>query len=87
MVEDVTGRVKKALPFVFAGLIGTNIGEAIRMTTGTAPEYRLSKFDRIATSPVKGKLVTIGIILAAFLVAMLVCIPFMSFGSMCMYRV
>ena len=52
------------------------------VTTGTAPEYRLSKFDRIATSPVKGKLVTIGIILAAFLVAMLVCIPFMSFGSM-----
>ena len=43
MVGDVTGRVKKALPFVFAGLIGTNIGEAIRMTTGRdASEKTLS---------------------------------------------
>ncbi|MCR5682495.1 MAG: ferrous iron transporter B [Clostridiales bacterium] len=52
------------------------------VSTGAASEYRLSRFDRIATSPVKGKLVTIGVILAAFLVAMLVCIPFMSIGSM-----
>ena len=42
-VEDVTGRVKKALPFVFVGLIGTNVGEAIRITTGTdASEKALS---------------------------------------------
>ena len=43
IVEDVTGRVKKALPFVFVGLIGTNVGEAIRITTGTdASEKALS---------------------------------------------
>ena len=44
MVEDVTGRVKKALPFVFAGLIGTNIGEAIRMTTGTDASEKAISF-------------------------------------------
>ena len=30
-VEDITGRAKKALPYVFAGAIATNVGEAIRM--------------------------------------------------------
>ena len=44
MVEDVTGRAKKALPFVFAGLIGTNIGEAIRMTTGTDASEKAISF-------------------------------------------
>ena len=44
MVEDVTGRVKKALPFVFVGLIGTNIGEAIRMTTGTDASEKAVSF-------------------------------------------
>ena len=34
-VEEFTGRAKKALPYVFTGLLGTNLGEAIRMTTGS----------------------------------------------------
>ena len=44
MPADVTGRVKKALPFVFAGLIGTNIGEAIRMATGRELAERALSF-------------------------------------------
>lgn len=44
--------------------------------------YELSKFDKLLTKPFIGKVVTIGIVLLAFLVAMLICIPFMSIGSM-----
>lgn len=59
------------------------IGDMLRGVTHTAsPEYRLSKFDRIATSPVLGKFLCLGVVLAAFLVAMLVCIPFMGIGQM-----
>ena len=43
--------------------------------------YKLSKFDRILTSRVKGKLLTIGIVLLAFMAAMLVMMPFMAIGS------
>ena len=52
------------------------------VTKSKEEKYTLSKFDRIATRPVLGKLVSIGIILLAFLVAMIVCIPFMSLGAM-----
>lgn len=59
------------------------VSEMLDGVTKTKTEkYELSKFDRIAIRPVLGKFVTIGIILLAFLVAMIVCIPFMSLGSM-----
>ena len=45
-------------------------------------DYTLSKFDRLMTRPVLGKLVSIGIILVAFFIAMMICAPFMSIGSM-----
>ena len=44
--------------------------------------YKLSKFDKAATSPVLGKIISVGIILLAFLVAMFICVPFMSLGKM-----
>lgn len=44
--------------------------------------YKLSRFDKAATSPVLGKFISLGIILLAFLVAMIICIPFMSIGQM-----
>ena len=52
------------------------------VTHTAAPEYRLSGFDRIATSPVLGKLLCLGVVLAAFLVAMLVCVPIMGIAQM-----
>lgn len=52
------------------------------VTTSAQKEYKLSAFDRIATAPFWGKLLSIGIILLAFLVAMIICIPFMGIGSM-----
>lgn len=59
------------------------VSEMLDGVTKTKSErYTLSKFDRIAIRPVLGKFVTIGIILLAFLVAMIICIPFMSLGSM-----
>ncbi len=59
------------------------INDVLSGVTHTAsPEYKLSRFDRIVTSPVADKAVCLGVVLAAFLVAMLICIPFMSAGSM-----
>ena len=52
------------------------------VTSSAQKEYRLSTFDRIATAPFWGKLLSIGVILLAFLVAMVICIPFMGIGSM-----
>ncbi len=52
------------------------------VTRTAAPEYKLSKFDRIATSPVKGKFLCLGVVLAAFLVAMIICVPIMSIAQM-----
>ncbi len=52
------------------------------VTRTASPDYKLSKFDRIATSPVKGKFLCLGIVLAAFLVAMMVCVPIMSLAQM-----
>ena len=59
------------------------IGAMLDGVTHTAsPDYKLAKFDRIATSPVKGKLLCFGVVLAAFLVAMVVMAPFMGVGQM-----
>ena len=59
------------------------IGRMLENVTHTAePDYQLSKFDRILLRPVLGKVISIGIILLAFLVAMFICVPFMSVGSM-----
>ena len=52
------------------------------VTHTAAPEYKLSKFDRVATSPVKGKILCFGVVLVAFLVAMIVMSPFMAVGQM-----
>ena len=52
------------------------------VTHTASPEYKLSRFDRVATSPVKGKFLCLGVVLVAFLVAMMICIPFMSIGQM-----
>jgi len=51
-------------------------------TENTITEYKMSKFDRAATSPVLGKIIALGVILASFMVAMCICSPFMSIGAM-----
>ena len=43
-ITDFTGRAKKALPFVFIGLIGTNFGEALRMSTGSDASEKILSF-------------------------------------------
>ena len=43
-VEEFTGRAKKVLPYVFTGLIGTNLGEAIRMSTGSDASEKILSF-------------------------------------------
>ncbi len=59
------------------------IAAVLEGVTRTATQkYKLSRFDRIATSPVKGKILCLGIVLAAFLVAMMVCVPIMSIAQM-----
>ena len=44
--------------------------------------YKMSRFDSLMTRPVLGKLICIGVVLLAFLVAMIIMIPFMSVGQM-----
>ena len=44
--------------------------------------YKMSRFDRIMTRPILGKILCIGVVLLAFLVAMLIMIPFMGVGQM-----
>ena len=46
-VEDITGRAKKALPYVFTGLIGTNLGEAIRISEGTNASEKILSFMQV----------------------------------------
>ncbi|MBR4162776.1 MAG: ferrous iron transporter B [Solobacterium sp.] len=61
----------------------TWISQILNGVTNTAnADYQLSRFDKLLLKPFLGKLVTIGIILVAFLVAMIICIPFMGVGSM-----
>ncbi len=58
------------------------ISEMLQGVTKTAdPDYKLSKFDRLVTRPVLGKVITILIILLAFVVAMIVFIPFSIIGK------
>ncbi len=58
------------------------IAEMLQGVTKTAdPDYRLSKFDRLITRPVMGKVVSILIILLAFVMAMVVFIPFSILGK------
>ncbi len=52
------------------------------VTEKTSSRYVLSKADRILLAPVRGKILSIVIVLLGFLVAMLICVPFMSVGSM-----
>ena len=44
--------------------------------------YKMSRFDRIMTRPILGKILCIGVVLLAFLVAILIMIPFMGVGQM-----
>lgn len=44
--------------------------------------YKMSKFDRIMTRPILGKIICIAVVLLAFLVSMLVMIPFAGIGQM-----
>lgn len=44
--------------------------------------YKMSKFDRVMTRPILGKVLCIGVVLLAFLVAMLIMILFMGIGQM-----
>jgi len=46
-VEEFTGRAKKALPYVFTGLLGTNLGEAIRLSTGSDASERILSFMQV----------------------------------------
>ncbi len=58
------------------------ISEMLQGVTKTAePDYKLSKFDRLVTRPVLGKVISILIILLAFVAAMIVFIPFSILGK------
>ncbi|MCR5032183.1 MAG: ferrous iron transporter B [Lachnospiraceae bacterium] len=52
------------------------------VTTTGSLDYKMSRFDRLATAPVLGKFISIGVILLGFIVAMAICMPFMMLGSM-----
>ena len=59
------------------------VSEIIEGVTKTKDAvYKMSRFDRLMTRPVLGKVVCIGVVLLAFLVAMIIMIPFMSVGQM-----
>ncbi len=58
------------------------IANILQGVTKTADsEYKLSKFDRLVTKPVLGKIISILIILLAFVAAMVVFIPFSIIGK------
>lgn len=60
----------------------TWISEILNGVTDTAaPEYHLSKFDRLLTRPVLGKIISVAVIFIAFMIAFMICIPFMKLGS------
>ena len=52
------------------------------VTSKNEKKYKLTKFDKACTSPFIGKVISIGVILLAFVVAMIICIPFMEVGGM-----
>ena len=52
------------------------------VTTSSAKEFKLSKFDNLLLKPFWGKIVTVGIILVGFIAAMMIMSPFMSVAGM-----
>ena len=59
------------------------VSELISGVTKTRESvYKMSKFDRLMTRPILGKVICIGVVLLAFLVAMIIMIPFMGIGKM-----
>ncbi len=52
------------------------------VTESKTTTYKLSKFDRLATKPFVGKIITVAVFLAAFLVAMIIAAPVMSLSGM-----
>ncbi len=54
--------------------------ENVTKTQGTV--YKMSKFDRLMTRPVLGKIICIAVVLLAFLVSMIVMLPFAGVGQM-----
>ncbi len=52
------------------------------VTENDESHFKLHKWDRILLSPVKGKIICIAVVFVGFLAAMMICIPFMSIGSM-----
>ncbi|MBR1663144.1 MAG: ferrous iron transporter B [Ruminococcus sp.] len=59
------------------------VNEIIEGVTKTKDSvYKMSRFDRMMTRPVLGKVICVGVVLLAFLVAMIIMIPFMSIGQM-----
>ena len=59
------------------------IGTLLDGVTNTGKtEYKISKFDSLLFRPVLGKVVTVGIILVGFLMAMLIMSPFMGVAGM-----
>lgn len=59
------------------------VSDILANVTGTNKSvYKMSKFDRLLTRPFLGKIICIGVVLLAFIVAMIIMIPFMSIGEM-----
>ncbi|MBQ3918822.1 MAG: ferrous iron transporter B [Oscillospiraceae bacterium] len=59
------------------------VSDILANVTGTNKSvYKMSKFDRLMTRPFLGKIICIGVVLLAFMVAMIIMIPFMSIGEM-----
>ncbi len=59
------------------------VSDILANVTGTNKSvYKMSKFDRLMTRPFLGKIICIGVVLLAFIVAMIIMIPFMSIGEM-----
>ncbi len=54
--------------------------ENVTKTQGAV--YKMSKFDRLMTRPVLGKIICIAVVLLAFLVSMIVMLPFAGVGQM-----
>jgi len=52
------------------------------VTQTKSERYTLTKRDKALLSPVKGKILCVGIVLVGFLAAMIIMMPFMSIGSM-----
>ena len=59
------------------------VSSLLQNVTGTSDKmYKMSRFDRLMTRPLLGKIICIGVVLLAFIVAMIIMIPFMHMGQM-----